>query len=121
MPTPTIVGGQVLPPAPSTQSTTNVLIASTPSAGIAIRSHELFSDPLPFGIISILTPSKASEKSTWMTGTEIPHDVCSFFRVSGWTIDERSGVSRVARSQPRRIAAFSATPSTTASRPIVTL
>ena len=32
---------------------TNVLIASTPSAGIAIFSNELFSEPLPLGIISI--------------------------------------------------------------------
>ena len=55
-PTPTIVGGQVLPPASSTQSTTKVLIASTPSAGIAIFSHELFSEPLPFGIISMREP-----------------------------------------------------------------
>jgi hypothetical protein len=48
-PTPTIVGGQVLPPAFNTQSMTNVLMASTPSAGIAIFNHELFSEPLPFG------------------------------------------------------------------------
>ena len=52
-PTPTIVGGQVLPPAASTQSITKVLIASMPSAGIAIFRNELFSEPLPFGIISI--------------------------------------------------------------------
>src|SRR4029079_11141575 len=52
-PTPTMVGGQVLPPASSTQSTTKVLTASMPSAGTAILSHELFSEPDPFGIISI--------------------------------------------------------------------
>ena len=32
---------------------TNVLTASMPSAGTAILSHELFSEPEPFGIISI--------------------------------------------------------------------
>ena len=53
MPTPTMVGGQVLPPASSTQSITKVLMAFTPSAGIAILSHELFSEPLPLGTISI--------------------------------------------------------------------
>ena len=63
MPTPTIVGGHVLPPAASTQSTTNVRIASTPSAGTAIFRNELFSDPLPFGIISISSVSGAAMKS----------------------------------------------------------
>ena len=38
---------------------TKVLIASMPSAGIAILSQELFSEPLPFGIISISQPSIA--------------------------------------------------------------
>ena len=101
-PTPTIVGGQVLPPAASTQSTTKVLIASMPSAGIAIFRNELFSEPLPLGIISISSSSVASLKSMWITGTSMPHEVCSFRRVSGCTTDERSGYSRVARSQPRR-------------------
>src|SRR5205814_9425829 len=50
MPTPTIVGGQVLPPAARTQSTTNVRIASTPSAGTAILTYELLSEPLPLAI-----------------------------------------------------------------------
>src|SRR5215510_11186320 len=63
-PTPTTVGGQVLPPASSTQSTTKVLIAPTPSAGTAIFSHELFSEPEPLGIISIARVSAAAEKST---------------------------------------------------------
>ena len=120
-PTPTIVGGQVLPPASSTQSTTKRLIASTPSAGIAILSHELFSEPEPFGIISIFRPSNASVNANRMTGTPSPHDVCSLRRVSGCTTDERSGCSRVARSQPRRIAAAIATPSAATLRPIVTL
>ena len=56
-----------------------------------MRSHELFSDPLPLGIISILRPANASLKSMWMTGMPMPQDVCSFSRVSGCTIDERSG------------------------------
>ncbi len=66
-------------------------------------------------------PSNASLKSMWIAGMPGPHDVCSFTRVSGCTTDERSGCSRVARSQPRRIAAFTATPSTTTLRPMVTL
>src|SRR5258706_2491683 len=121
MPTPTMVGGQVLPPASSTQSTTKVLIAFTPSAGIAIFSQELFSDPLPFGTISITRRSRSSEKSRRIAGTPGPHDVCSFLRVIGCTIEERSGCSRVARSQPRRIARLSSTPSTSTPRPMVTL
>ena len=59
-----MVGGQVLPPAAITQSTTNRLIAEMPSAGIAMRRNELFSEPLPLGIISISTVSALSLKST---------------------------------------------------------
>jgi hypothetical protein len=121
MPTPMIVGGQVLPPASSTQSITNVLMAATPSDGMAMRSHELFSEPLPLGTISITSRSLSSEKSMWIGGTPGPHEVCSFLRVIGWTTDERSGCSRVARSQPLRMAAFSAKPSTSTPRPMVTL
>ena len=121
MPTPTMVGGQVLPPAEITQSTTKVLIAATPSAGIAIFRNELFSEPLPLGTISISSTSDCSLKSRWITGTPAPHEVCSLRRVSGCTTDERSGYSRVARSQPRRMASLSAKPSTHTSRPIATL
>ena len=116
-----MVGGQVLPPASSTQSTTKVLIASTPSAGIAMRSQELFSEPEPLGIISMVRRSGAAWKSKWITGTPRPQEVCSFMRVTGCTTDERSGCSRVARSQPRRIAAFSAAPSTATPLPMTTL
>ena len=77
-----------------------------PSAGIAIFRNELFSEPLPFGIISISSVSGASLKSMWITGTSMPHEVCSFLRVSGCTTELRSGYSRVARSQPRRSACF---------------
>ncbi len=63
MPTPTMVGGHVLPPAARMQSTTKVLIAATPSAGTAMRRNELFSEPLPLGIISSLTPSTSGAKS----------------------------------------------------------
>ena len=55
---------------------------------------------------------RAREKSKLMIGTRSPHEVCSFLRVIGCTTEERSGCSRVARSQPRRIASFNATPST---------
>ncbi len=120
MPTPMMVGGHVLPPASSTQSMTNVLMALTPSAGIAILSHELFSLPLPLGTISISRRS-SSQKSMWIGGTPGPHEVCWFLRVMGCTTEERSGCSRVARSQPRRIAASSSTPSISTPRPIVTL
>ena len=49
---------------------TKVLIASMPSAGTAILSHELFSEPEPLGIISIESVSARSMKSMLMTGTE---------------------------------------------------
>jgi hypothetical protein len=119
-PTPTMVGGQVLPPASSTQSTTNVFTASTPSAGIAMRSHELFSDPEPFGIISI-TSCSSSLKSILITGMPRPVEVCWFTRVVGCTTEERNGCSRVERAQPRRIASLSPAPSTSTPRPIHTL
>ncbi|MNC88781.1 hypothetical protein D3C83_46360 [compost metagenome] len=86
-----------------------------------MRSHELFSEPDPFGIISISSVSALSTKSIVITGTLRPQPVCSFLRVTGCTTDERSGYSRVARSQPRRIAAFSSKPSTSTLRPIRTL
>jgi hypothetical protein len=103
-----MVGGQVLPPEANTQSMTKVLIASTPSAGMAILRKELFSEPLPLGIISISSNSGWSLNVTWMTGTSMPHDVWSFLRVSGCTTELRRGYSRVARSQPRRTACISA-------------
>ncbi len=116
-----MVGGQVLPPAASTQSTTKVLIASMPSAGMAIFRKDPFSDPLPLGIISMASVSGTSLKSRCTTGTPMPQDVCSLRRVSGCTTDERSGYSRVARSQPRRMACSSSCPSTCTPRPMVTL
>ena len=111
MPTPTMVGGQTRPPSSITLSMTKRFTAFTPSAGMSICRKEPFSEPEPFGIISISTVSSRSSKSTWMIGTPGPHEVCSFWRVIGCTTEERSGCSRVARSQPRRIASFSATPS----------
>src|SRR5204863_82923 len=119
-PTPTMVGGQVLPPASSTQSTTKVLIASTPSAGTAMRNQELFSEPEPFGTISMASAASAL-KSTLMTGTPRPQLLRSFWRVIGCTTDERSGGARVARSQPRRIASLSARPPTPTPRPVHTV
>src|SRR6185503_3227194 len=118
--TPTMVGGQVLPPASSTQSTTKVLIASTPSAGIAMRSQELFSEPEPFGIISI-TSDSSSEKSMLITGTWRPLEVCSLTRVVGCTIEERNEYYLVERAQPRRIASLSPAPSISTPRPMRTL
>ncbi len=62
-PTPTIVGGQVLPPASSTQSTTKVLIASTPSAGtrhlqpgVVLRAAALGDhlDPQPVDRVAVI-------------------------------------------------------------------
>src|SRR5437870_13753268 len=93
-PTPTMVGGQVLPPASSTQSITKVLMASTPSAGTAILSHELFSEPEPFGSISLTSDSCSSEKSTLMIGTPRQQEVFSVTPVGGCTIDERHVDSR---------------------------
>jgi hypothetical protein len=75
-----------------------------------MRSHELFSEPLPLGTISMVSRSASSEKSMWIAGTPAPHDVCSFRRVIGCTTEERSGCSRVARSQPLRMARFRSAP-----------
>ena len=96
----------------------SVLMASTPSAGTAMRSHELFSEPDPLGIISIARRSARRKSRCGSRGTPRPVEVCSFFRVIGCTTDERNGCSRVARSQPLRIASFSSTPSTSTPRPI---
>ena len=65
-----------------------------PSEGNSICRNEPFSEPEPFGIISIATVSSRSSKSTWMIGTRMPQEVCSFLRVIGWTTEERSGCSR---------------------------
>jgi hypothetical protein len=120
-PTPTIVGGQTRPPHSITRSMTKRLIAAAPSAGISICRNEPFSEPEPLGIISIATVSSRASKSTLMIGMRTPHEVCSFLRVIGCTTEERNGCSRVARSQPRRIAACNATPSNATLRPMVTL
>ena len=93
MPTPTMVGGQTRPPHSITLSMTKRLTALTPSAGISICRNEPFSEPEPFGIISISTVSSRSSKSTLMIGTPTPHEVCSFLRVIGCTTEERSGCS----------------------------
>ena len=85
---------------------------------LAIFRKELFSEPLPLGIISMSSRCGASWKSMWITGTSAPQELCSLCRVSGCTTELRSGCSRVARSQPRRMAAFSAWPSICTSRPI---
>ena len=53
IPTPTTVGGQGFPLAFKTDSTTNSFIPSMPSAGSAIFSALLFSDPNPLGNIVI--------------------------------------------------------------------
>jgi len=116
-----MVGGQTLPPASMTRSTTKVLMPSIPSAGTSILRNEPFSEPEPLGIISRRSVRGRSTKSMLTTGTRMPDELCSFFRVSGCTTDERSGYSFVARATPRPIAAFSATPSTSTSPPISTL
>ena len=86
-----------------------------------MRRKVLFSEPLPFGTISIESCSAASEKAMFTTGTRMPQEVCSFLRVIGCTTDERSGCSTVARAQPRAMAASRSTPSTWTLRPMVTL
>ena len=86
---------------------TNVLIASTPSAGIAILQERVVLRAAALrDHLDRRARRAVSQKSTWITGTPMPQEVCSFLRVSGCTTDERSGCSRVARSQPRRIACF---------------
>ncbi len=79
-------------------------MASTPSAGMAIFSQELFSDPEPLGIISISRTLSLFVNSKWTIGTPRPDEFCSFTRVVGCTIEERNEYSRVERAQPRRIA-----------------
>jgi len=57
-PTPTITGGQGLPPAFDTVSTINFFIPSMPSEGVSIARALMFSLPKPFGatVIFILSP-----------------------------------------------------------------
>ena len=120
-PTPTMVGGHTLPPASITLSTTKVLTPISPSAGMHILRKEPFPEPLPFGIISISRVSGASLNAQLITGTRMPQDVCAFSREIGCTTDERSGCSRVARSQPRRMASTRSVPWASTPRPMVTL
>ena len=51
IPTPTTIGGHGFPPALSAVSTTKSFTPSIPSAGSAILSALLFSDPNPLGMI----------------------------------------------------------------------
>ena len=74
-PTPTIVGGQVFPPAETTLSMTKDLTPLIPSAGIAIFKNELFSEPLPFGTISISSNWSSSQKSIVIAGISMPQEV----------------------------------------------
>ncbi|GJE43384.1 hypothetical protein AEGHOMDF_2563 [Methylobacterium soli] len=113
-----MVGGQTRPPSSITRSITKRLAAPIPSEGRSICRKEPFSEPEPFGIISTVTVSTRASKSTWMIGTRMPQEVCSFRRVIGCTTEERSENSRVALSQPRRIAALSSAPSKRTSRPM---
>ena len=83
IPTPTMVGGQTRPPDSITRSMTKRFTALMPSDGSSICRNEPFSDPDPFGIISIDTVSGCSSKSTWMIGTRMPLEVWLFFRVIG--------------------------------------
>jgi hypothetical protein len=67
----------------------------------------LFSASDPFGAISIASVRRVGDH---ITGTPRPQ-VCSFRRVTGCTTEGQGMLAQVARSQPRRIASFSATPS----------
>jgi hypothetical protein len=84
-------------------------------------SQELFSEPLPLGIISMASVSAASLKSILITGIDRPVEVCWLTRVTGCTTEERSGCSFVARSQPVTIACLRRYPSTSTPAPISTL
>src|SRR5256885_14854042 len=85
-PTPTMVGGQVLPPASSTQSITKVLMASTPSAGTPILGHELFSGPEPFGSIPITNDPYSSGKTTLVIGQPRPQQAAPSPREGGFNV-----------------------------------
>ena len=68
MPTPTMPGGQGLPPAPTIESSTNRLIAETPSAGTSIFRKLMFSEPDPLGMHFTSRPSQSGTNSQWMWG-----------------------------------------------------
>src|SRR5216117_2595709 len=69
MPTPTIPGGQGLPPAPTIDSSTNCLIPFTPSAGTHIFRKLMFSEPEPFGTHLTSRPSQSAMNSQWTIGS----------------------------------------------------
>ncbi len=91
MPTPTSEGVHPCPPAASTQSSTNLLMPLTPSAGNSIFIHVMFSEPEPLGIMRISRQSKsfANEKST--TGMRLPVLSARFCLVRGSQMLERNG------------------------------
>ena len=69
MPTPTIPGGQGLPPAPTIESSTNSLIPRTPSAGTHILRKLMFSEPEPLGTHLTSSPSQSATNSQCTIGS----------------------------------------------------
>ena len=104
IPTPTIPGGHGFPPAPTIESSTNRLIALTPSAGTSIFRKLMFSEPDPFGTHLMSSPSQAGTNSQCTCGMRWPVLSPVGFRVSVWTVFERRGWSSVARRVPSRSA-----------------
>ena len=104
MPTPTIPGGQGLPPAPTIDSSTNCLIPFTPSAGTHIFRKLMFSEPEPLGTHLTSSPSQSGTNSQCTIGSRWPMFGPVFSRVIVWTAFERSGCSSVARAVPSRSA-----------------
>ena len=104
MPTPTIPGGQGLPPAPTTESSTKRLMPFTPSAGTSIFRKLMFSEPEPLGTHLTSMPSQSGMNSQWMCGIRWPVLSPVGLRVSVCTVFERSGCSSVARRVPSRSA-----------------
>ena len=68
MPTPTIPGGHGLPPAPTIDSSTNLLIPFTPSAGTHILRKLMFSEPEPLGTHLTSSPSQSVTNSQCTIG-----------------------------------------------------
>ena len=79
MPTPTTVGGQGLPPAESTASSTNSLTPASPETGVSIFTRHMFSLPAPLGATVIFSPSPGTMRAFMAAGVLSP----VFTRLSG--------------------------------------
>src|SRR2546425_10456004 len=98
MPTPTMPGGQGLPPEPTTDSRTNCLIPFTPSAGTHILRKLMFSEPEPFGMHLTSRPSQPGTNYQCTIGRRRPVFGTVVSRVFVWVSVARWRVLVVARA-----------------------